>query len=67
MLLLAIFARSSTGQPVSLGAKNTSAVIYTYTDSSNLVRLVLDVPLSGTVFSEGSEFPELSLQRGLTR
>lgn len=67
ILLLAIFGKSSTGQPVSLGARDTSAVIYTYMDSSNRVRLVLDVPLSGKVFSEGSEFPELSLQTGLTR
>jgi len=66
-LLLAIFAKSSTGRPVSLGARDTSAEIYTYMDSSNQVRLVLDVPLSGTVFSEGSEFPELSHQPGLTK
>jgi len=67
LALVAIFEPSVSGPPVSLGASHTKAVIYTYMDSSNQVRLALDVPLRGIAFSEGSEFPELSHQTGLTK
>lgn len=67
IVLAAIFAKSASGQPVSLGAKNTSAVISTYMDSSHQVRLVLDVPLRGVSFTEGLEDLGSSPPRGLTR